>query len=86
VSIVTLSAPTVSACLRRAGLLPTSSTREGIHVSPNGPDEVMVFADVQTAQSAVDLYTLALNTVRAAGYQVRVPGDEQDTFYVAARR
>ncbi len=83
---VTLSAPTVSACLRRAGLLPASSTREGIHVSPNGPDEVMVFADVQSPPNGSDLFALALKTVKAAGYVVRVPGDEQDTFYVAARR
>jgi hypothetical protein len=83
---VTLSAPTVSACLRRAGLLPASSTREGIHVSPNGPDEVMVFADIPTPQSGSNLFELALKTVKAAGYQVRVPGNEPDTFYVAARR
>jgi hypothetical protein len=82
---VTLSAPTVSACLRRAGLLPTASTRQGIHVSPNGPDEVMVYTDGKTSQSVTDLHARALKTVRAAGYRVRVPGNEPDTFYVAAR-
>lgn len=83
---MTLNAPTVSAVLRRAGLLPTSSTRDGIHVSSNGPDEVMVIADLPTAQLALDLYDLALKTVKDAGYQVRVPGNETATFYVAARR
>jgi hypothetical protein len=83
---VTLNAPTVSAVLRRAGLLPTSSTREGIHVSSNGPDEVMVIADLPTAQLALDLYDVALKTMKDAGYQVRVPGNETATFYVAARR
>jgi|NGEPerStandDraft_6_1074524.scaffolds.fasta_scaffold241516_2 hypothetical protein len=86
VGSVTLTAPTVSAVLRRAGLLPTSTTRDGIHVSSNGPDEVMVIADLPTAQLAADLYALALKTVKAAGYPVRTPGNETDTFYVAARR
>ncbi len=46
----------------------------------------MVFADAQTPPNGSDLFALALKTVKAAGYQVRVPGNEPDTFYVAARR
>lgn len=46
----------------------------------------MVFADIQAPPNESNLFALALKTVRAAGYQVRVPGDERDTFYVAARR
>ena len=82
---MTLSAPTVSAVLRRAGLTPAASTRDGLHVSSNGPDEVLVIADLPTAQLASDLLTLALNTMRAAGYQVRVPTDQGASFYVTAR-
>ncbi len=80
-----ISAPTVSAILRRGGLLPSSSTREGIHVSSNGPEEVMVIADCESARTASDLYAKALATVKGAGYPVRVPADETSTFYVAAR-
>jgi hypothetical protein len=82
---VTLSAPTVSAVLRRSGLLPASSTREGIHVTPNGPDEVAVIADCESSLLANDLSAQALKSVRAAGYRVRVPADENLTFYVTGR-
>jgi hypothetical protein len=82
---VTLTAPTVSAVLRRAGLLPASSTREGIHVTSNGPDEVVVMADCESGGLASDLFDQALKTVRAAGYRVRVPADESVTFYVTGR-
>ena len=80
-----INAPTVSAVLRRAGLLPTSSTREGIHVSSNGPEEVMVIADCENAQTASDLYDKAMQTVKSAGYPVRIPTGEIATFYVAGR-
>jgi hypothetical protein len=45
----------------------------------------MVYTDGKTSQSVTDLHARALKTVRAAGYRVRVPGNEPDTFYVAAR-
>lgn len=80
-----INAPTVSAVLRRAGMLPTSSTRKGIHVSSNGPEEVMVIADCENAQQAADLYTRAMETVKSAGYPVRIPVGEASTFYVAGR-
>ena len=82
---MSLSAPTVSAVLRRAGLTPAASTRDGLHVSSNGPDEVLVIADLPTAQQSAALLETALNTMRNAGYQVRVPSDEGASFYVTAR-
>lgn len=66
-------------------MLPTSSTREGIHVSSSGPEEVMVIADCQNAQTAADLCARAIETVKSAGYPVRIPSGEVSTFYVAGR-
>jgi hypothetical protein len=82
---VTLSAPTVAAVLRRAGLVPASITREGIHVTANGPDEVAVETDQGAAGSGEALHDKALNAVRAAGYPVRIPSGETSIFYVTRR-
>ena len=82
---MTLSAPTVSAVLRRAGLVPASVTREGIHVVANGPDEVAVETDGGGDDSGRDLHDKALNAVKAAGYPVRIPADQPAIFYVTRR-
>ncbi len=54
-------------------------------MSSNGPEEVMVIADCENAQTATDLYSKAMATVKAAGYPVRIPTGEVSTFYVAGR-
>jgi hypothetical protein len=82
---VTLSAPTVAAVLRRAGLAPVASTRPGIHVTANGPDEVAVETDGGAAVETAELHARARKAVRAAGYPVRVPSADSAIFYVTRR-
>ena len=82
---MTLSAPTVAAVLRRAGLVPASITRDGIHVTANGPDEVAVETDRGADDAGMELHAKALKAVRAAGYPIRVPNGETAIFYVTRR-
>jgi hypothetical protein len=82
---VTLTPLTVSAVLRRGGLVPAARTREGIHVAASGPDEAVVETDGETVQIVSDLIDKALSTVRGAGYPVRVSQAEEATFYVTRR-
>lgn len=80
-----LSAPTVAAVLRRAGLSPASVTRLGIHVTANGPDEVAVETDLSADDSGAELHARARQAVRAAGYPIRVPNPTMPIFYVTRR-
>ena len=82
---MTLSAPTVAAVLRRAGLVPASITREGIHVVANGPDEVAVETDNGNNEAGAQLHAKALAAVRAGGYPVRIPDASAPIFYVTRR-
>ena len=75
----------MAAVLRRAGLVPASITREGIHVTANGPDEVAVETDLGADESGAELHARARKAVRAAGYPVRVPNAEAPIFYVTRR-
>ena len=83
--MATTSASAVSAVLRRGGLLPVPSTREGLHVTRSAAGNVMVSASVDSTRRGKELISDAIEILTNQGYRVRTNEHNDAIIYVSGK-